>query len=424
MNHVLNRRIQIILLTFFAYLALFALVPNVLADNNVLQGSSVATGETVENDVLLTGTAVSLDGGVAGDALIVGRTVVVNGDVEGSMIIVGENVIMNGQVEGSVYALAVSFSHLADAVIGRSLYFLGVSLQTEKESEIGRDLTAVTLGIQQAGNVGRDPNIIAGIGEIARLILDRINATTTGFTISDPASESESSSLPPQIAGLERWAGSIGPAGSSQHLMLAQEEPVDEETSQADALVDWLVNRLRDLVSYLLVGGLLIWLFPHHLDNWANLVRKKPLAAGGWGLVAYIMGFVAHLLFFLLILAVGLSLAFVTLWSLAWAWWGVGFSALALTFSLFLVAIAFVSKIIIAYLFGRLLFERYSSSPNMRKPWPLLVGLTVYVLLAGIPYLGWAISLVVTFLGLGAIWLSYTDHNKRQKEMADAETNS
>ena len=421
MNHVLDRRIQIIMLTFLACLALFALAPSVLADNDVLQGSSVATGETVENDVLLTGTAVSLDGGVAGDVLIVGRTIVVNGDVQGSMIILGENVIMNGQVEGSVYALAVSFSHLADAVIDRSLYFLGVSLQTEKESEIGRDLTAVTLGIQQAGNVGRDPNIIAGIGEIARLILDRINATTTGFTISEPGSASESSARPLQIAGLERFAGSIGPAGSSPDLMLAQDEPADEATTQSNAFVDWLVNRLRDLISYLLVGGLLIWLFPRHLENWADQVRNKPLAAGGWGLVAYIVGFVAQLLLFLLILAIGLSLAFVTLWSLAWAWWGVSLSALALAFSLFLVAIAFISKIILAYWFGRLLFERFSSSPNMRKPWPLLVGLTIYVILSGVPYLGWAISLLVTFLGLGAIWLAYTDRNNRQKVMAGAE---
>ena len=110
----------------------------------------------------------------------------------------------------------------------------------------------------------------------------------------------------------------------------------------------------------------------------------------------------------------------VTLWSLAWAWWAVGFSALALAFSLFLVAIAFISKIIVAYLIGRLIFERFGShQPDMRKPWPLLVGLVIYVLLCGIPYLGWAISLIVTFLGLGAIWLSFVGRNDR-KETAQA----
>jgi uncharacterized membrane protein YdjX (TVP38/TMEM64 family) len=183
---------------------------------------------------------------------------------------------------------------------------------------------------------------------------------------------------------------------------VSQEDPPGEDLQQEDGQTnsfgDWLIQRLRELVTYLLIGGLLIWLFPNLLDNWANQVRKKPLAAGGWGLVAYIVGFIAHVIFFLLILVVGISFAVVTLWGLAWAWWSVGFSSLALTFSLFLVAIAYISKIIVAYLLGKLIFERFASRPDMRKPWPLLVGLVIYVLPCGIPYLGWVISLVVTFL--------------------------
>jgi hypothetical protein len=424
MHRFLNRRIQIPTLLLLAFIALFTFTPNVLADNDVFQGSSIPSGETIENDVLLNGTDVSLNGTVDGDAFVAGRTVIVNGDVKGSLFVLGENVVMNGEVEGSVYSMAVSFSHLADAVIGRSLYYLGISLLTEKESEINRDLTAITLGARQAGNVGRDTQIIAGIIEIARLVLDRVNAVTTGKPIIEPQQDVESSSLIPQFAGLELYAGSIVPTGSAQRSLMLQEEPTDEDSEEAtgpEAVGNWLIGRLRELVTYLLVGGLLIWLFPRHLNNWANQVRKKPVAAGGWGLVAYVMGFVAHVILFLLILVVGISLAFVTLWSLAWAWWGVGFSALALSFSLFLVSVAFISKIIVAYLIGKLLFERFGSKPDMRKPWPLLVGLIIYVLLCGIPYLGWAISLIVTFLGLGGMWLAFTGRNEPQEVVAEVE---
>jgi len=390
-----------------------------LADDAVLQGDSIASGETVENDVLLSGTDVSLNGTVAGDALIDGRTIVINGDVQGSMVVLGENVVMNGQVEGSVYSIAVSFSQLSDSSIGRSLYFLGISLVTEKESEIGSDLTTVTFGARQAGNVGRDTKVISGLIEIARIVIDRVNAVTTGKSITGPLPETESSSTVPQIGPSTIFAASIGPVGSSPRTTATPEEPPaenDEDTADPDTFGDWLIDRMRELITYLLIGGLLIWLFPAILDNWANQVREKPLAAGGWGLVAYVVGFIAHIIFFLIILVVGISFAFVTLWSLAWAWWGVGFSALALAFTLFLVAIAFISKIIVAYLFGRLIFERFGSQPDMRKPWPLLVGLIIYVLLCGIPYLGWAISLIVTFLGLGAIWLSFMERNDRNQE--------
>ncbi len=404
------RRMQLLTLLLLVFVGLFMIPSTALADNAVLQGDTIASGETVENDVLLTGTDISLNGAVAGDALILGRTIVINGDVAGSMIVIGENVVMNGQVDGSVYSVAVSYSLLADGSIGRSLYFLGISLITEKESEISRDLTAITLGARQAGNVGRDTKIISGLIEIGRLVLDRLNAVTTGKTIS-AALPAAGRSAVPQIGQSNIFAASIGPAGSAPRTMQAQEEPPAEDnadTTGANTFGDWLIGRLRELITYLLIGGLLIWLFPKMLDNWATQVRKKPLAAGGWGLISYIVGFVAAIIFFLLILVVGISFAFITLWSLAWAWWAVGFSALALAFSLFLVAIAFISKIIVAYLFGRLLFERFGSRPDMRKPWPLLVGLIVYVLLCGLPYIGWAISLIVTFLGLGAIWLAFT----------------
>jgi hypothetical protein len=300
-------------------------------------------------------------------------------------------------------------------------------LVTEQDSEIGRDLTAVTLGARQTGSVGRNTQVVSGIIEIARLVLDRVNAVTTGKPLIEPVAALERPMLDTQLVELERLAGSVGPVGRPQRTITAQDEPTAEDDAnavEAQAFGDWLIGRLRELVSYLLVGGLLIWLFPTYLDNWASQVRQKPLAAGGWGLVAYIMGFVAHIIFFLLILAVGISFAFVTLWSLAWAWLGVGVSALALTFSLFLVTIALISKIIVAYLFGRLLFERFSSRPDMRKPWPLLVGLLIYVLLCGIPYLGWAVSLVVTFLGLGGIWLAYAERSNRQKAMASAQSNN
>jgi hypothetical protein len=425
MSRAQDHQIQLLALLLITVIAFFTITPTALADDAVLQGDSIAGGETVENDVLLSGTDVSLNGTVAGDALIVGRTVVINGDVQGSMVVLGENVIMNGQIEGSVYSIAVSFSQLSDASIGRSLYYLGISLVTERDSEIGSDLTAVALGARQAGNVGRNTKVISGLIEIARIVIDRINAVTTGKSISEPLPPTESSSAVPQIGQSNIFAASIGPVGSSPRTILAQEDsPAEdaEDTTDPYTFGDWLIGRLRDLITYLLIGGLLIWLFPTMLDNWANKVREKPLAAGGWGLVAYVVGFIAHIIFFLIILVVGISFAFVTLWSLAWAWWGVGFSALALTFSLFLVAIAFISKIIVAYLFGQLIFERFGSQPDMRKPWPLLVGLIIYVLLCGIPYLGWAISLIVTFLGLGAIWLSFVGRNDRSQEIKEIQT--
>jgi len=422
MSTILARRRQLFAIFMLAFAALFVMTQTALADDAVLQGDTLNSDTTVENDVFLNGSDVALNGTVVGDAFAIGRNVVINGNVQGSTLILAENIVINGEVDGSIYGIAVSLNALSGSTIGRSLYFLGISLITEKEAQIGRDLTAVTLGARLAGSVERNTKAIIGLIEIGKVVLDRVNAVTTGKPIAalqpvstlvlDPANQQTAPAI---------FAGSVGPAGTTLSPTLAQEDDQLAAEVPENAAVNWIVDRLRNLITLLVFGGLALWLIPIKVDKWSNLVRSRPLAAVGWGLVAYIVGFIGAAIAFMLILVIGISFAVVTLWGLAWSWWAVGFSALALAFSLFVVAVAFGSKIIVAYLIGRLILERFGSQPNMRKPWPLLLGLIIFVLLCGIPYLGWAISLIVTFLGLGAIWLTYMESKNQTGKFEEAE---
>ena len=67
--------------------------------------------------------------------------------------------------------------------------------------------------------------------------------------------------------------------------------------------------------------------------------------------------------------------------------------------------IVYGSKLIVAYLFGRLLLERLA--PDwVEYAWRVLgVGLLIYIPLASIPILGWLVSFLATLVGLGAAWL-------------------
>ena len=44
---------------------------------------------------------------------------------------------------------------------------------------------------------------------------------------------------------------------------------------------------------------------------------------------------------------------------------------------------------------------------------PLLLGVLLYVVVAGIPYLGFVVSILVTLLGLGAMWLSLRERTTK-----------
>jgi hypothetical protein len=74
--------------------------------------------------------------------------------------------------------------------------------------------------------------------------------------------------------------------------------------------------------------------------------------------------------------------------------------------------------VVVAYPIGRWLLHRFQGDAAVapvgwQRSWPLLVGVLLYVLVVGIPYLGFVVSVVVTLLGLGAMWLSLRSYTPK-----------
>ncbi|MBK7175857.1 MAG: hypothetical protein IPH82_01450 [Chloroflexi bacterium] len=88
-------------------------------------------------------------------------------------------------------------------------------------------------------------------------------------------------------------------------------------------------------------------------------------------------------------------------------------------FWIFVLFVCYLSKVIVAYRFGGWFLGRFMPRAQ-RRVWSLLFGLVVFVLLAAIPYAGWALSLIVTFIGLGAVVVAFfvDQQNRRAGETA------
>jgi hypothetical protein len=67
---------------------------------------------------------------------------------------------------------------------------------------------------------------------------------------------------------------------------------------------------------------------------------------------------------------------------------------------------------------GRMLLERIRESPGEGRVWPLVLGVVIYTLVRAIPILGWFIGLIVTLLGLGALWLMIWEARRRRAASA------
>lgn len=366
----------------------------------IILGERLGANEEVEGDVILNGNDVRLDGLVDGDAFIVGRTVIIDGRVTGSLFVLGDKVVVNGEVEGSAYVGAISLQVGETAVIGRSLYNVGLSLLTERGSSVGRDLYALTFSARLGGSVERDTQAVIGIIEVIRSVLNLVNRMTTAQPVAF---------LEPGLTIDTRGRGTM-------YRIQAQEEPTNPQLA---AFGDWLIRQGRLLFGYLLVGVVVLWLRPVWLRQWTAQVGKRVWPNVGLGTAVYVTGFAGALIFLIVFIAVGAGLALATLWGLAFTWWGLALSALSLGFWIFVLFVSYLSKVIVAFWFGGWFLQRvFHDEDTQRRVAPLLLGLFVFVLLASIPYAGWALSMVVTLIGLGAVISAYLEIRLRRAETA------
>lgn len=411
-----SRRLGVILLALsLAVLSLFT--PQAAWAQKMIYAQSVQAEEVIDNDIFLRGDEPVIDGVVNGDAFIVGSNVSITGQVNGSVFILANKVDIEGGTSGNVFVLAVTTREKAGASIGRSLYTLGMSLITDPDAEILRDLHAVAISASLQGKIGRDTQALIGLIEILRLLGNGLNRSITGLPDMNqpllamiPAQNLQpgSSQMVHSLSGMSIMgsgiSGVIVKSGSQEEV----QQDSQQAANQTAELRRWLISRLLSLVSLLIVGVLILWLFPQRLTRWIDSAQSQPLASAGYGLLALVNGFLLPFLLIALIIGVTVGLLYLYLPSIAWLFFGTGFGSLVMGFSFYLLVVIYISKVIVALLVGSLILTRLSRSAEAPNPWlALLVGLVLYTLLGSLPYLGFAVGLLSTILGLGAIWVTY-----------------
>jgi cytoskeletal protein CcmA (bactofilin family) len=399
--------ITLLLVTILA----FGLVQPAAAQG-IVYGNIVPVDTVIDQNLILTGYNVTVDGTVNGDVIAVGSRVTINGVVNGSLVTAGEYININGEVTGSVYSAALALTMGPSSMIGRDLYFLGIQLNMDQGSVINRDLFTISLlSASFAGKVNRNTYAEIGPSAVVQMLFDLAGwplpnwlgsgslppAWTSQHFAQAPFNFASASPVTFQGAGLGKLTNT--PA-SFEEFFLAPAAEVDPQVA------DWGMGLLRNLVAFLLIGLLLAWLLPSLLNQSSNKLRTKPWPSLGWGLVIYLVGWFLFGLLFTLVIALTIFFFTVSLVNLGFVVGGVGLASLGLVFMLFWLSVFYVSRIVVAFLFGRLLVGLFSKKAASGRLVPLLTGVVLYALLASIPYLGFVVSALATFFGLGALWMT------------------
>jgi cytoskeletal protein CcmA (bactofilin family) len=402
----------------------FIAADEVIDDDVFINSETVVVDGTVNGNLFASGGSVTINGTVGGDLIVTGSEVTVNGLVNGNLAFFGGELSVDGTVEGSIYVLGGSLILESQAAVGRNVSFTGFGMETEPGSTIGRDLQVSGYQALLAGRVDQDVNAeVVALeieGSVGGDVMAQVSKPGQG-----PLGQFQWPGMPAmvdpglrvaeeaQIGGTLTYVSPVEQADTIESLPdggVVHQLPTKPEMSvpltPEKQVASWLLARAQDCLTLLVLGGLALWWAPALLKRLAEQARARPLPSAGWGLVVMIAGGISVVVLAALILVLGILMGAVTLGGLAGAVFGVGFSGLALAFALFLLAITYGSKLIVAYMAGRLALQRLAPR-RADGIWPLVLGVVLYVLLRSIPILGWFIGVIVTFVGLGAMWLLF-----------------
>ena len=336
----------------FAALAVVALLVLATVPGTVLaapvQGIGgtvvVEPGETVDRVDAVAGTVV-VRGTVTGDVNVATGSLVVTGVVGGDVRAGAGSVDLRGRVDGDVTVGTGSLVLAEGAVVGGRL-----------EAGVG---TA-----RLAGTVRGDAAVGGG---------DIVLAPTATFE------------------GDLRYDGDLDDRGATVEGRLVRDESLSGTSFQPFAAVGEAALDVYGLLVTLVLGAVLLAVFPVASGRLAARVAEAPLETALYGLLALVG--VPVLLVLVALTVIGIPLALVG----------------AVLFAL----VAWVGSVYGRYALGEWLL----ASADVDHRWAaLLVGVVVVALLGLVPVLGGVVRFVVLLLGLGALaWLGLGGYRARRQ---------
>jgi hypothetical protein len=163
-------------------------------------------------------------------------------------------------------------------------------------------------------------------------------------------------------------------------------------------------------------------LAPIFLNAVSGQIQAQTWPSLGWGAIAWAAFFFALLLIVIVMIAGGIIFGVLTLGGISGTIIWLGILSLFALIVLFVLATAYVSKIVVGAALGKWILGKTNPALAAHKFWPMILGVTLIAIvialfrfpLVPLGFFGWLINFVVVLFGLGALWLWGRERLSRQ----------
>ncbi len=397
----------------------------VIGDDLYVGADTITIEGMIKGDLIAVASEIIVNGTVEGDFWAAAGYITINGDIQDDVRIAGGVLTLgpNAQITDDVFAAGYSFEAMEGSAIGGSLFCWGY--QASVVGEVEEDFGGGMASLEIAGHIGG--NVDVDVGEPD----PDFEASQTFFQMWMPAPM-----MPPgfrvtegaEVGGkLIYTSGSRGEIDSGAEVVggITYQTPVPSPVEAGEvrvrvvtpqqAALNWFLDQLRRLVALLLVGLVLVWMAPGSVREAVTILQTKPWSSLGWGILVVILVCIAVPVIGFLMIVLDLFFGTLGFGGLVVSITGLGVLTNMAIIVVFLVAAGYISKIVFSFLVGRMILERIRESPGEVRVWPLVLGVVIFAIVRAIPILGWFIGLIVTLVGLGALWLMIWERLRRRR---------
>ncbi|MBW6473985.1 MAG: polymer-forming cytoskeletal protein [Anaerolineaceae bacterium] len=422
--------------------------------------SNLGPGEEVFDDLFLQGSEVLVEGHVHGMLFAIGEKIVIqsgaqiendiyllgksitiedNVVVAGNLFVGGQNVVIRAPINRNLVVAAATLELRPMADIGRNLFFGGFHLNQFKVSTIMDNLYAACYQISVNGTIEKNLRVSAvsvqlsgdvkGNAEIAidasgddegiRIWLPYMQQLNipdllpTGLVVGDKAS----------INGQLIYTSAKNLEENLRNLPLqgVVENIYDSESSQFNAdrkvvtknpFVLRIFRMIRQLVG-LLFFAVISWKFgKRYISESSQIAISKPVNSLGVGFLSILVVYLGALVALILICLIAIVLGVFTLNQLSSLLFFIGIAVIILSLTVFGILAMYVSKFVLAYWVGGFVLNKFKFGGKNKEVWSLVTGIVLYIILSAIPVFGWIMGVLVSLIGIGAIWYTLQKHDE------------
>jgi hypothetical protein len=333
----------------------------------------VLADEVIDDDLIAFGRQVNIKGKVNGDLFAFAQQVYVSGEVGGTIVSAGSLVDISAKTSRSVWAAGGNVQ-LSGTVVNNAL-LCGGTLNADKANQVGKDLIAFGGQFNLAGSVGRQVRGSVGVltmsGKAGRV---------------DIASDKTNIGAQAEIGGDLVIRGEKPPVIEAGAKIAGEKRYTPEGKAKRSRGARISVFTILMFLASLLVGFILIAGSSRFTRRVVDTLYRQPWRSLGIGFAILVAGPVAIVI--LLVIMVGIPLS---------------------VFGFFTyVVLLYLSSIFIGLAVGEKIIRLFKKEGDISQYASLALGTSVLFLVGLVPWIGFAVKLLIVVFGMGALAVGIT----------------